>query len=119
MVFAFDLSVIDDPSARAKSAVEFADHPIFHEDLRRNTIAMKCGAANRVIPVGGETHTRLKIAEHEKLDIVAESFKLFNRTNVVQLGMWFGTKLTPIPTFAHPTEALNPRQFQFSLDLEF
>jgi hypothetical protein len=60
-----------------------------------------------------------KIGEHGKVDVVAESFNLLKRTNVVQIGPWFGPQLTPATTFARPTEALNPRQFQFSLDFEF
>ena len=60
-----------------------------------------------------------KIGDHGKLDVVAESFNLLNRTNVVQVGPWFGIQLSPTKTFARPTEALNPKQFQFSLDFEF
>ena len=60
-----------------------------------------------------------KIGEHGKLDVVAESFNLLNRANVVQIGQWFGPQLTPVTTFGHATEALDPRQFQFSLDFEF
>jgi len=61
----------------------------------------------------------LKIGEHAELDFVAESFNLLNHTNVVQVGAWSGPLLTPTDTFTHPTEATNPRQFQFSLDFEF
>ena len=61
----------------------------------------------------------LKIGEHAELDFVAESFNLLNHTNVVQVGAWSGPLLTPTDTFTHPTEAINPRQFQFSLDFEF
>lgn len=60
-----------------------------------------------------------KIGEHGKLDVVGESFNLLNRTNVVQVDPWFGPQLTPVSMFRHPTEALNARQFQFSLDFEF
>jgi carboxypeptidase family protein/TonB-dependent receptor-like protein len=60
-----------------------------------------------------------KIGDHGKLDLVAESFNLPNRTNVVQVSPWFGAQLSPTKTFARPTEAGNPRQFQFSLDFEF
>jgi hypothetical protein len=60
-----------------------------------------------------------KVGEHGKLDIVAESFNLLNRTNVSQLNAWFGTQLNPAPSFGKPAEALNRRQLQFSLDFEF
>lgn len=35
------------------------------------------------------------------------------------VGSWFGAQLTHVATFARPTEALNPGQFQLSLDFEF
>lgn len=60
-----------------------------------------------------------KVGEHGKLDFVAESFNLLNRTNVSQVSPWFGAQLTPVTSFARPIEALNPRQLQFSLDFEF
>ncbi len=60
-----------------------------------------------------------KIGEHGKLDLVVESFNLLNHKNVVAISPWFGSQLTPVRTFERPTEALIPRQFQFSLDFEF
>ena len=60
-----------------------------------------------------------KIGEHGKLDLVVESFNLLNHKNAVAISPWFGSKLTPINTFKRPIEALNPRQFEFSLDFEF
>ena len=60
-----------------------------------------------------------KFGEHGKLDVVAESFNPLNRTNVSQLNTWFGTQLSPVPSFGKPAEALNRRQLQFSLDFEF
>ncbi|GAC1504984.1 MAG: TonB-dependent receptor [Terriglobales bacterium] len=60
-----------------------------------------------------------KVGEHGKLDFVAESFNLLNHKNVVALAPWFGSQLNAVTTFSRPIEALNPRQFQFSLDFEF
>ena len=60
-----------------------------------------------------------KIGEHGKLELVVESFNLLNHKNAVAISPWFGSKLTPINTFKRPIEALNPRQFEFSLDFEF
>ena len=60
-----------------------------------------------------------KIGERGKLDVVAESFNLLNRRNVSQIGSSFGPGATAVSSFAHATEALNPRQLQFSLDFEF
>jgi len=60
-----------------------------------------------------------KIGEHGKFDIVAESFNLLNHQNIIQVGPWFGPQLVPVASFGRPIDALNPRQFQFSLDFEF
>ena len=60
-----------------------------------------------------------KVGQHGKLDFVAESFNLLNHKNIVALAPWFGSTLIAGATFARLIEALNPRQFQFSLDLEF
>lgn len=55
----------------------------------------------------------------KRLDLVAESFNLFNRANIAQINPVFGSNLTPIAGFGQPTEALNARQIQFSIDFEF
>ncbi len=59
--------------------------------------------------------------EHEraKLDLVAEFFNLFNRLNVSDISPFFGDGAAPLPGFGRPIEADNPRQMQFSIDLEF
>jgi hypothetical protein len=54
-----------------------------------------------------------------RLDVVAESFNLFNRPNVAQLNPVFGTSSTPIAGFGAPIEGTGARQLQFSLDFEF
>ena len=60
-----------------------------------------------------------KVEEHGKLDLVAESFNLFNHRNVLCLNPFFGPNATPIPTFGQPNKAGLARQFQFSIDFEF
>ena len=62
--------------------------------------------------------------ELRHLDLVAESFNLFNRANVAQINPVFGSSLSgsslsPIPGFAQPIEGTGARQIQFSLDFEF
>jgi len=59
------------------------------------------------------------IGEHAHLDLVAESFNLLNRTNVSQVNPFFGPAAIPLAGFGMPTEALNARQIQFSLDFEY
>jgi hypothetical protein len=53
------------------------------------------------------------------LDLVAESFNLFNRANVALINPVYGSNLNPIVGFRRPTEGLGARQVQFSLDFEF
>jgi hypothetical protein len=60
-----------------------------------------------------------KIGEHGKLDFVAESFNVLNRTNVVSLNPFYGPKNSPIPVFTTPDKAGIPRRLQFSIDFEF
>jgi hypothetical protein len=57
--------------------------------------------------------------ESRHLDLVVESFNLFNRANVAQINPVYGSNLNPIPGFRQPTEGLGARQIQFSLDFEF
>jgi hypothetical protein len=57
--------------------------------------------------------------EFKHLDCVVESFNLFNRANVTQINPIFGSNLTPIAGFMQPTEALDARRVEFSLDFEF
>ena len=59
------------------------------------------------------------IGEHAHLDVVAESFNLFNHTNISQINPYFGSSPTPLPGFATPINASNSRQIQFSLDFEY
>ena len=55
----------------------------------------------------------------KRLDLVAEFFNLFNRTNVSQINPVFGSGFTPIPGFRQPIAGTGARQIQFSLDFEF
>jgi hypothetical protein len=57
--------------------------------------------------------------ESRRLDLVAESFNLFNRANVAQINPVFGSNLTSIAGLGRPVEGTGARQIQFSLDFEF
>jgi hypothetical protein len=59
------------------------------------------------------------LGEHAHLDLVAESFNLMNHTNVVQINYFYGNGPHPLSGFAQPTQALNARQIEFSVDLEY
>jgi hypothetical protein len=60
-----------------------------------------------------------KVREHGKLDLVAESFNLFNHTNVLALNQFYGAESSPLSTFSTANKAGIPRQLQFSIDFEF
>ena len=59
------------------------------------------------------------LGEHAHLDLVAEFFNLLNHANISQINPFYGNRRDPIPGFAQPTESLNPRQIQFSIDFEY
>jgi hypothetical protein len=53
------------------------------------------------------------------LDLVAESFNVFNHANVSQINPVFGTNLFPLASLGEAMEGTGARRVQFSLDLEF
>ncbi len=60
-----------------------------------------------------------RVTEGIGLDAIAEGFNLFNRANYGVPINTFGPGLTPLPNFGQPTQAFDPRQFQFGLKLSF
>jgi hypothetical protein len=62
---------------------------------------------------------RFRITEHLTLDLTADGFNLLNRANYSVPNNTFGAGATPLPTFGQPTQASDPRQFQFGLRLSF
>ncbi len=54
-----------------------------------------------------------------RLDLVAEAFNLFNRTNVTQLDPIFGVGSVAQPGYLQPLAVSGARRLQFSLDFEF
>lgn len=62
---------------------------------------------------------RFKVTERVGLDVLAEGFNLLNRANFGVPNNTFGPGPTPNATFGQPTQAFDPRQFQFGLRLSF
>jgi hypothetical protein len=62
---------------------------------------------------------RFQITEHLTLDLTADGFNLLNRANYSVPNNTFGSGTTPLPTFGQPTQAFDPRQFQFGVRLSF
>jgi hypothetical protein len=57
--------------------------------------------------------------EPVQMEVLAEAFNLFNRTNLQFPNNIFGTGTQPLPSFGQPTGAGDPRQIQFGLRLSF
>jgi hypothetical protein len=57
--------------------------------------------------------------EKRRLDLVVESFNLFNHPNAVSINPFYGSGATPLPTYAAPTAFAPPRQVRLSIDFEF
>jgi hypothetical protein len=62
---------------------------------------------------------RFRITEGLSLEATAEGFNLFNRANYSVPNNTFGSGTTPLRSFGQPTQAFDPRQFQFGLKLSF
>jgi hypothetical protein len=62
---------------------------------------------------------RFHITDRVDLDVLAEGFNLFNRSNFGVPNNTFGPGVTPNATFGQPTQAFDPRQFQFGLKVTF
>jgi carboxypeptidase family protein len=62
---------------------------------------------------------KFRITEHANLEFSADGFNLLNRANYSVPNNTFGSGATPLPTFGQPTQAFDPRQFQFGLRLNF
>ncbi len=62
---------------------------------------------------------RFRLTEHVRLEIIADGFNLLNRANYSVPNNTFGLGRTPLPTFGQPTQAFDPRQFQFGVKVSF
>jgi hypothetical protein len=62
---------------------------------------------------------RFRVAEGLNLELIAEGFNLFNRSNFSVPNNNFGTGTTPPATFGQPTAAFDPRQIQVGFRLNF
>lgn len=62
---------------------------------------------------------RFRLSERMDLDVLAEGFNLFNRANFGVPNNTFGPGVTPNASFGQPTQAFDPRQFQFGLKVSF
>ncbi len=62
---------------------------------------------------------KFNFTERANLELTAEGFNLFNRSNLTVPNNTFGTGATPIATFGRATAAFDPRQIQFGLRFNF
>lgn len=62
---------------------------------------------------------RFQLTERVDLQLLAEGFNVLNRANFGVPNNTFGSGTTPLATFGQPTQAFDPRQFQFGMKLSF
>ena len=62
---------------------------------------------------------RFKLTERVDLQLIAEGFNILNRANFGVPNNTFGSGVTPLPSFGQPTQAFDPRQFQFGMKVSF
>ena len=62
---------------------------------------------------------RFKLTERVDLQLLAEGFNMLNRANFGVPNNTFGSGANPLPTFGQPTQAFDPRQFQFGMKVSF
>jgi hypothetical protein len=62
---------------------------------------------------------RIPIGERFKLDVIADAFNLFNRTNIAAVNQLCDPSAGPACTAGQPTSAYDARQFQFALKMSW
>ena len=62
---------------------------------------------------------RFKLTERVDLQLLAEGFNMLNRANFGVPNNTRGTGVNPLPAFGQPTQAFDPRQFQFGMRVSF
>jgi TonB-dependent receptor-like protein len=62
---------------------------------------------------------RFRLTESIDLQLLAEGFNVLNRSNFGVPNNTFGSGINPLPTFGQPTQAFDPRQFQFGMRVSF
>ena len=62
---------------------------------------------------------QFQISERTHITMSAEGFNILNRANYSVPNNTFGSAAIALPTFGQPTQAADPRQFQFGLKLSF
>jgi hypothetical protein len=61
----------------------------------------------------------IRLTERLDLQLLAEGFNVLNRANFGVPNNTFGSGIAPVPTFGQPTQAFDPRQFQFGMRVSF
>jgi hypothetical protein len=62
---------------------------------------------------------RFRLTERVDLQLLAEGFNVLNRPNFGVPNNTFGSGVNPLPTLGQPTQAFDPRQFQFGMRVSF
>ena len=62
---------------------------------------------------------RFRVNERVSVDVLGEGFNLLNRSNLSVPNNVIGSGVVPLPAFRQPTQAFDPRQFQFGVKVNF
>ena len=88
-------------------------------------VSRPLGISRNALHTPGFFNTDLRVVKYvplgksSKLDFAFEFFNLFNKPNVAAINQFFGSNSAPPSTFKTPILFNSPRQFRFSIDLEF
>jgi hypothetical protein len=62
---------------------------------------------------------RIPFGERFKMDLIADAFNLFNRTNIAAVNQLCDPSAGPTCSAGQPTASYDARQFQFALKLSW
>ena len=62
---------------------------------------------------------KFSVTERTNIELLAEGFNIFNRSNFSVPNNTFGNGILPTATYGTPTQAFDPRQFQLGLRFGF
>ncbi len=91
-------------------------------------VSRPTGFSRNALHIPNSFNTDLRIVKYvllpeltkvAKLDFAFEFFNLFNKRNVAVVNQFYGANAMPLPSFGASILSNPPRQFRFSIDLEF
>src|SRR2546426_532894 len=105
------VNVLTGADEERSRAYPFASRP---QGLGRNTFRTP-----RFVNVDLRVLKFIPYGDRRRLDFVVEAFNLLNHPNVLALNAFYGSGITPLPSFGTVTGFAASRQIRFSIDFEF